>query len=249
VWILDSANYNTGTVNIIKSVSILAVPGQIASIVAVAGTPAINIATAGVRVALRNLVIVKNASNPGPSGIIMDNGLLLSVEDCLFANLTDNAVYVHDTTASVQIKNTVMRNIGNYAVWAENGPNVVISNSQFLTSGGLVASGSSASTTTMSVSDSNISNGSEGVYAYTNAVGAVAEIRATRNTFHGTYYSLDSETAGAGTSTVYVGNNMIDGGHYGWYVSGTGASIVTYNNNQFSGNFTTFGAMGFNSLQ
>ncbi|HZZ92485.1 MAG TPA: right-handed parallel beta-helix repeat-containing protein [Usitatibacter sp.] len=250
VWILDSANYNSGTVNIMKSVSILAVPGQVASIVAVAGNPAFNIATANVKVALRNLVIPNNANNPGTYGILMSAGSLLSIEDCLFANLPMHGVYVHDTTARVQIKNTVMRNIDGYAVRAENGPNVVISNSQFLTSAGIVAAGIAApTTTTVSVSDSNISNGSEGVFAYTTVAGALAQIFATRNTFHGTYSPLDSETNGTGMAAIYAGNNMIDGSHYGWQVVGTGSSIVTYGNNQFSGNFVNAGSMTLNSLQ
>jgi hypothetical protein len=57
VWMLDSANYNATTVNVAKSVTILAVPGALGSVVAASG-PAISIATAGVKVALRNLVIV-----------------------------------------------------------------------------------------------------------------------------------------------------------------------------------------------
>ena len=57
IWILESANYNTAPVNITKSVTILAVPGALGSVLAMAGD-AIDIATAGVKVALRNLVIV-----------------------------------------------------------------------------------------------------------------------------------------------------------------------------------------------
>src|SRR6478672_13256897 len=37
VWILDSANYNTSTVNIIKSVTIVATPGAVGSVVATGG--------------------------------------------------------------------------------------------------------------------------------------------------------------------------------------------------------------------
>src|SRR3954471_13758221 len=37
IWILDSANFNTTTVNVTKSVSILAVPGAVGSIVATGG--------------------------------------------------------------------------------------------------------------------------------------------------------------------------------------------------------------------
>ena len=57
VWIIDSANYNSGPVDVNKSVTILAIPGALGSVVALGGN-AINIATAGVKVALRNLVIV-----------------------------------------------------------------------------------------------------------------------------------------------------------------------------------------------
>ena len=40
IWMLDSANYNSGTVTIGKSASILAVPGAVGSIVALNGGPA-----------------------------------------------------------------------------------------------------------------------------------------------------------------------------------------------------------------
>ena len=56
IWILDSANFNQGTVNITKFVSIQAVPGQIASIVAVNGAPAILISNFA-EVVLRNMAI------------------------------------------------------------------------------------------------------------------------------------------------------------------------------------------------
>jgi hypothetical protein len=57
IWMLDSGNYNTGPVAVTKSVTILAVPGALGSVVALGGD-AFVIATPGVKVALRNLVIV-----------------------------------------------------------------------------------------------------------------------------------------------------------------------------------------------
>src|SRR6187402_2750686 len=57
IWMLDSANYNTGTVTIGKSVSILAVPGVVGSIVALNGGAAISITAAGLKIALRNVAI------------------------------------------------------------------------------------------------------------------------------------------------------------------------------------------------
>src|SRR5262249_22186426 len=49
VWMLDSANFNTGVVNITKSVSILAIPGALGSLVAT-NVPAVSIVTAGITV-------------------------------------------------------------------------------------------------------------------------------------------------------------------------------------------------------
>jgi hypothetical protein len=129
VWMLDSENYNSGTVTIANSVSILAVPGQVGSVVAFAGGPEVAIATSGVTVALRNLVIPNNVANPGTYGVVMTAGTLLSVEDCLFANLPNAAIYVHDTNSMVAAKNSVFRNLGDYAVRAENGPEVTVANS------------------------------------------------------------------------------------------------------------------------
>src|SRR3954470_17809381 len=43
VWMLDSANFNAGTVTIAKNVAISSVPGQLGSVVAVGGGSAIAI--------------------------------------------------------------------------------------------------------------------------------------------------------------------------------------------------------------
>src|SRR4051812_29612551 len=53
IWMLDSANFNVGTVSITKSVTLLAVPGALGSVIANGGD-AININAAGAKVALRN---------------------------------------------------------------------------------------------------------------------------------------------------------------------------------------------------
>jgi hypothetical protein len=44
IWMLDSANYNTGTVVINKSVTILAIPGAVGSVVAQGGGDAFSVA-------------------------------------------------------------------------------------------------------------------------------------------------------------------------------------------------------------
>lgn len=79
VWMLNSANYNATTVNVAKSVTILAVPGEVGSVVS-AGGPAINIATPAVKVTLRNLVIVPLPGGGGTDGVAMSSGALLAIE-------------------------------------------------------------------------------------------------------------------------------------------------------------------------
>src|SRR3954471_8318293 len=68
IWMLDSANFNTATGSVAKSVSIQAVPGQVASLVAQGSTAAMNISGSGIKVGLRNLVFVSNATSPGTDG-------------------------------------------------------------------------------------------------------------------------------------------------------------------------------------
>ncbi len=70
IWMLDSANYNTTTVTIGKSVSILAVPGAVGSVVATGGV-AIHITAGGLKIALRNLVVVPLPASGATWGIGM----------------------------------------------------------------------------------------------------------------------------------------------------------------------------------
>jgi hypothetical protein len=66
IWMLDSANFNTGTVSVTKSVTILAVPGAVGSVVA-NSADAMSIATAGVKVVLRNAEKAARTSSTGRS--------------------------------------------------------------------------------------------------------------------------------------------------------------------------------------
>ncbi len=131
IWMLDSGNYNTATVTIGKSVSILAVPGAVGSVLAIGG-PAISITAASLAVALRNLVIVPLPNGGGTVGISMTGASTLTIEDSLIANLTADGVKVVGIGA-VRIANTTFRNnAGGYAVFAQNGARVMISGTRML---------------------------------------------------------------------------------------------------------------------
>ena len=69
IWMLDSANFNSGVVAISKSVTILAIPGQMGSVVGISGT-AFAINGAGIEVTLQNLNIL-SFSNTGDIGVLI----------------------------------------------------------------------------------------------------------------------------------------------------------------------------------
>jgi len=109
IWMLDSANFNTGQVEIVKSVSILAIPGALGSIVATGGGNGLNIATAGIKVSLRNLVVVQLGS--GNYGVSYTNGTELAIAQCELANHpgSGGALYADAPGGRLSIKDTLIR--------------------------------------------------------------------------------------------------------------------------------------------
>ena len=63
VWMLNSANFNVAQVEVTQSVTILAIPGVVGSVVATGGGHGIHVNAPGIKVALRNLVIVHLTSS------------------------------------------------------------------------------------------------------------------------------------------------------------------------------------------
>jgi hypothetical protein len=248
IWMLDSGNYNTATVTVGKSVSILAVPGAVGSVLAIGG-PAISITADTLKVALRNLVIVPLAGGGGTKGINMTGASTLTIEHSLIANLPGEGVYVG--AGKLKIANTILRNNGGSAVYMQDGAAAEISGTQMLANvnGGVVAYSTTATTTTASVSDSVVSGGIWGVVAATTFAGAVARIGVTRCTIEGTGFALDSETNNLGSAIVAASNSMITNNNYAWYQSGAGSIIRTLGNNHITDNTTSFGSLTPTPLQ
>jgi len=210
IWMLDSANFNGGTVNIPKSVSIQAIPGQVGSLVAVAGAPAVSISTGGVTIRLRNLAFTRNATNPGTYAIEMTAGLSLSVEDSAFTNFVSYAVYPHDFNGRVSVKNTTFTHNSDYAMFGQNGPIMSVMGSHFIQSGGVAALGTASSTTVLTVSDCT--------FAGSNAAVAV-----------------DSEI-GTATVKAAVNHSRLENGEYGVYIRGVGPASVALSDVMITGN-------------
>ncbi len=223
VWMLDSANYNTGTVTITKSVSIIAAPGVLGSILSVAaGGNAIDITTAGVKVALRNLVIVPEKVGFGANGINMTSGASLTVENCLIANLQGSGIYV-DGTASVRVANTTVRGNVSDGIRLQGGARATITRAIVGENGGsgIVVSGTLGKMTTADIADSTAdANVLHGIVAYSDSLSTVVKVsvrdsRAVRNASAGMVAQLGA--GGSNSSiTLSASNNVIsNNGVYG----------------------------------
>lgn len=112
IWMLDSANYNTGKVSITKSVTILAVPGAVGSVVAVGGE-AVNVGGSSTVVTLRNLVL-RGLDGTATAGIVVQGGATVSTEDSVIANLPGHGIVVNGGAANID--RTIIRDLGGHCV-------------------------------------------------------------------------------------------------------------------------------------
>jgi hypothetical protein len=202
VWMLDSANFNSGTVSVTKSVTILAIPGAIGSVVALGG-PALSISGASSRVALRNLVIVPFPASPGTRGIDIVGAQQVSVSKSSLAGFSDIAMAMSGP-GRLSVHDTEVRN-SNFGIKVANGTRLGVSNSQFVDIGtyGVWVDGTVASTTTRAtVADSFFTGGSIGVIAWTQVSGAVTTASVARSTFANGSYGVGSFGSGAVASTT-----------------------------------------------
>jgi hypothetical protein len=243
VWMLDSANYNTATVTIGKSVSILAVPGAVGSIVATSG-PAISIVGDFLIIALRNLVIVPLVGGSGTHGVHMTGNSSLTIENSLIANHFNDGVQVSGT-GRVKITDSILRNNGGRAVLIEDGATADIIATRIFGNGGAVwvRTTTASASATANVSDCAIQEGYISMYARSEATGSLARLFITRSTIHATYFALTSSTTGVGTATIAISNTMVVNNTYAWYIDGAGATIRAFGNNPMSDNSSAFGAL------
>ncbi len=244
IWMLDSANFNTATVNIAKSVNILAVPGAVGSLVS-NGAPALAISTAGLVVALRNIVIVPFPGSAPAKGITMTAASKLTIDQSLFSGLGQFAVEA--TAGSVKVFDSLFRS--NYgAIYVENATGEVAGTKVTdAASYAILAQGSTAGITSVSITDCVLSMGLEGVYAIAGHLAAVVKIWVSRTTVRGYTHALYA--TGSGVATIDVSASTIVGNNYQHYVGAPGGVIRTRGNNQFADNTTYSGSLTSATLQ
>jgi len=154
-------------------------------------------------------------------------------------------VHGDSSKGTLKIANTTLRNNGSLAVRAENGANVSISGTKMLGNvvGGVYAASNAVATTTVGVSDSIISGGTEGVYVYTTIADAIAKVFVTRCTIENLGYALDSQTTDVGSTLISLSNSMIARNGFAWNQNGVGSVIESSGNNHIRGNLGTFGTL------
>ena len=130
---LDSANYNTGTVVINKSVTILAIPGAVGSVVAQGGGDAFSVAGSGIKVTLKNLVFVNLTSSPGVVAVNFTQGTSLTIIDSSFTGLT-MGLKVNNPLSKTQVVNSTFN--GN-AIGVQNLAGIVNLDNSSLTNNGI----------------------------------------------------------------------------------------------------------------
>jgi hypothetical protein len=246
IWMLDSANFNSATVTVGKSVSILAIPGAVGSIVALNGGPAISITAAGLKVALRNVVIgpVITAA-AGTHGVSMSAASSLTIEDSLIASLPGTGILVVGGT--LKVTNSTVRDMGSNGVSVQGARAVISSTRLFrnFTAGLQVDARNPSETSVATVSDSVISGGSGGgtsgygvfVIGQISAT-ASARVSVIRSTIEGTNNALFSVALAGATSQISVGGSLIAGNASPWGQDGAGSAILSLGDNQMYGNFT-----------
>ena len=194
IWMLDSANYNTGTVVVTKSVEILAVPGAVGGLVT-NGSTALSIASPpfavdvepAIRVALRNLRFSRLPDPPFSGGGILINRAFVAVEDCLIANLQGDGIVANGFLDLTMTNTTIRGNRTGIELAGGGGQSATLTR---VTISGNSGAGVRVRDGAQLVVDASVFNGN----GFRNAEGAVdvrsvahegATAHVARSTFHG----------------------------------------------------------------
>jgi hypothetical protein len=254
VWMLDSANYNTAEVWITRSVTVLAIPGVIGSLVATGhttGTTGNAIVVNGdqITVTLRNLVITSLGTSY--DGIEFGFGKQLTIEDCEISNVGNDGLSVFAPNGKVAVKNTTIRNVGNNAFYAEgiievaldqvtavgatNGAGTYVLTPAKMSVTDSVLTGNyygsvayaQGGTTRLTIQRSVITDNFYGIYGNTIGSGDVVTITASDNFIsHSTSTGIVAQAGASSSLTIVADNNVIMEGGAGFYLFGAGTPLI-----------------------
>jgi hypothetical protein len=233
VWMLDSANYNTATVSITKSVTILAVPGAVGSVVSTGGGSAIDISTAGVKVTLRNLAIGPLPGGDGTAGITVGGTATVTVENCLIANLPSFGI-VTNGDVNLHVTDSTIRDNGDAGIWLLANTRATIARTLVennAATGVFMIGSTSGTTSRLDIVASTLSGNGNGVLAWSE--GSTAEVHASIKDSHIVRSSnigvSTRSTVGANVWVTLSGNSITNNGT-GVEAQSPGAKVLAYGN-------------------
>jgi hypothetical protein len=232
VWMLDSGNFNSGPVTLGKSVTILAVPGVLGSLVALGGNALNFAANNTLRVTLRNLNILPFSTGDNVyAGISMTDGNRLTVQDCNIFNFL-NGYGVHVVaSAQVAIVDSVIRNNEFGAVF-DGGATARITGSRFLDNNNYAAAASSnvGGVTSLTVSHTVAGNNLWGFVAESNTVTGNARLFVIDSVMESGASLGAGAYAPVGTAVAIVSNSLVVGNFVGLRAVGAGAKVTSSGN-------------------
>ena len=244
IWMLDSANFNSGPVTISKSVTILAIPGQMGSVAGVSGT-AFAINGAGIEVTLQNLNIL-SFSGTGNIGVLVSNAKRVSIVNCnIFGftglNPTSNngvgfAVNPGANVTKVNVVGSTIRNNSTGIFVSGNGVATVSKTHVLGNSGPGIMSSSGTGFSVVNVSDSVSSgNGSGFVVHGCSGTTCSSQMFVTRSV--ATENAIDGfRSQNGSTALMVVGDSMsTHNGNTGF--NNAVGTFQSRGNNTVSGNF------------
>jgi hypothetical protein len=226
IWMLDSANFNTSPVDVNKSVTILAVPGALGSIVA-SGGDALVINAVGVKVALRNLVLLDFSA--GANGIHFMQGAEVTVEECEIYGMPANGVLAQAPGGKLTMKNTVVRDNAQMGVQIAGTVTATLARVQLLgngTAGIGVSSGPKVTISDSVIANHNASGTSTGV-TVASAGGTQTQDVVERSVVSGNAFGAFAQTNNAGDNVeLAFSHDAITQNVTGYSAGGVASSVI-----------------------
>lgn len=236
VWMLDSANYNSTEVTINKSVTILAVPGALGSVVGV-GPGALRVVSPATQVVLRNLNILPlpGALNDAGNGVTIPNpGITVHLEGSDVSGFWNGNGVAVPVASFVEVARSTFRRNGT-AVRANEGAQVSVLESRITNHqvAGLLYEALAVGTNgvgRLSLTRSQVRQSVIGVIvqstlAEVGAAAYVSESRLEENTLAGVrVVGLD------GAASAVVQNSFISGSSMGLHATGANVRLFAAGN-------------------
>jgi hypothetical protein len=225
IWMVDSANYNTGPVVVTKSVSILAIPGAIGSVVGNGGN-AIEIDTPGGSVALRNLKIRNLAA--GTHGVEVLDAARVIVDRCEISGFRPTGGGIRTRAAVIAtVLDSIVRD-SFVGIWFDGGVAGHVVRTSVVDNGiGIFASPGWDNPANVAVTDSIASGNTSGIGGFSDSALRVVTITIDRSTATlNNNYGFQCLGTGGGSCRMDIADSIASRNGYGVHSDGNSTSTI-----------------------